>query len=246
MAKRKKRKLTQTRVEYNKQRKRIQNFISRAKKQGYIFDENIIPAIPKRVTKASVSRLARLTPKELYKKAVYVSRETGEIETPEEHKKRIRKEVAQKDKATKAQKKRKEKEKKQDYPKPEKPKRERKKKTNTDRGFYTRAAITTFLYTLETCRNGKAYPMLLRWFNKLRSDNGDDAVAQMLTKGVENGYELSWSVVYDVEKATDFTHGIIQFLSEQGDFYQDEMEEFWNELSAMENAMYEDSNFERY
>ena len=246
MAKRKKRKLTQTRVEYNKQRKRIQNFISRAKKQGYIFDENVLPQIPKKITKASVSRLAKLTPKELYKKAVYVSRETGEMETPEEHKKRVRKEASQKAKDTKARKKYKEKEKKQDYPKPEKPKRDRKKKINTDRGFYTRATITTFLYTLETCRNGKAYPLLLRWFNKLRSDNGDDAVAQMLTKGAENGYEISWSVVYDIEKATDFTQGIIQFLSEQGDFYRDEMDEFWNELSAMENAMYEDSNFERY
>lgn len=245
MAKGKKRKLTQTRVEYNKQRKRIQNFISRAKKQGYIFDENIIPAIPKRVTKASVSRLANLTSKELYKKAVYVSRETGEIEAPEEHKKRILKEAVQKAKATKARKKA-QKEKKQDYPQPEKSKRERKKKTNTDKGFYTRAVIETFLYTLETCRNGKAYSLLLRWFNKLRADNGDEDVAEMLTKGAENGYEVSWSVVYDVEKATDFTQGIIQFLSEHGDFYQDEMDDFWNELSAMENAMYEDSNFERY
>lgn len=245
MAKRKKRKLTQTRVEYNKQRKRIQNFISRSKKQGYIFDENVIPDIPKRVTKASVARLAKLTPKELYKKAVYVSSETGEIETSEEHKKRIRKEAAEKAKETKARKK-KQAQKKQDYPKPEKPKRERKNKTNTDRGFYTRATITTFLYTLETCRNGKAYPLLLRWFNKLISDNGDEAVSEMLTRGAENGYEVSWSVVYDVEKATDFTQGIIQFLSEQGDFYRDEMDEFWNDLSTMENAMYEDSNFERY
>ena len=226
MAKRKKRKLSQTQLEYKKQRSRIISFLSKARGRGYIFDEDVLPPIPKRIRKESVSRLAKLT--------------------PEEHKKRIRKEAAQKAKATKARKKRKEKEKKQDYPKPEKPKRERKKKTNTDRGFYTRVTITTFLYTLETCRNGKAYPMLLRWFNKLRSDNGDDVVAQMITKGAENGYEISWSVVYDIEKATDFTQGIIQFLSEQGDFYRDEMDEFWNELSAMENAMYEDSNFERY
>lgn len=245
MAKKKARKLSQTRKEYNKQRKRIQSFLSRARKQGYIFDENVLPQIPKKITKASVSRLAKLTSKELYKKAVYVSRETGEIETPEEHKKRIRKEAKVKEKETKARKKKQE-QKKQEYPKPGPPKQKRKNKTNTDRGFYTRATITTFLYTLETCRNGKAYSLLLRWFNKLRSDNGDDAVAQMLTKGAENGYEVSWSVVYDVEKATDFTQGIIQFLSEQGDFYRDEMDEFWNELSAMENAMYEDSNFERY
>ena len=244
MAKKKARKLSQTRKEYNKQRKRIQSFLSRARKQGYIFDENVLPQIPKKVTKASVSRLAKLTPKELYKKAVYVSRETGEIETPEEHKKRIRKEGKVKEKATKARKR--QAQKKQDYPKPKSPKQKRKKKVNTDEGFYTRAVIETFLNTLETCRNGKAYPLLLRWFNKLRSDNGDAAIADMLTKASEQGYEISWSVVYDVEKANDFVQGVIQFLSTQGDFYRDEMDDFWNELSRMENAMYEDSSFDRY
>ena len=244
MAKKKKR-LSQTRKEYNKQRKRIQSFLSRTRKQGYIFEENILPQIPKRVTKASVSRLAKLTPKELYKKAVYVSSETGEIETPEEHKKRIRKEAKVKEKETKARKK-KQAQKKQEYPKPKAPKQKRKNKINKDTDFYTRAVIETFLYTLESCRNGKAYPLLLRWFNKLRSDNGDTAVSEMLTKASEQGYEISWSIVYNVEKANDFVQGVIQFLSTQGDFYRDEMDEFWNELSDMENAMYEDSNFERY
>lgn len=245
MAKKKARKLSQIRKEYNKQRKRIQSFLSRTMKQGYVFDENILPQIPKRVTKASVSRLEKLTPKELYKKAVYVSRETGEIETPEEHKKRIRKEAKVKEKETKARKK-KQAQNKQGYPKPKAPNQKRKNKTNKDPGFYTRAVIETFLYTLETCRNGKAYPLLLRWFNKLRSDNGDVAVAEMLTKASEQGYEISWSVIYNVEKANDFVQGVIQFLSTQGDFYRDEMDEFWNELSNMENAMYEDSNFDRY
>ena len=245
MAKKKSRKLSQIRKEYNKQRKRIQSLLSKARKQGYIFDDNVLPQIPKKITKASVSRLEKLTPKELYKKAVYVSRETGEIEFPEEHKKRIRREAKIKEKETKARKK-KQSQKKKDYPKPETPKQKRKKKVTEDKSFYTRVSISTFLYTLEVCRNGKAYPMLLRWFNKLRSDNGDDAIAQMLTIGAESGYELTWDIVYDVDKATDFTQGIIQFLSEQGDFYRDEMEKFWNYLSSLENAMYEYSNFERY
>ena len=244
MAKKKASKLSQTRKEYNKQRKRVQSFLSRARKQGYIFDENILPRIPKKITKASVSRLEKLTPKELYKKAVYISRETGEIETPEGHKKRIRKEAKVKEKEIKARKK--QAQKKQEYPKPKAPKQKRKNKTNKDTGFYTRAVIETFLYTLESCRNGKAYPLLLRWINKLRLDNGDDAVAEMLAKASEHGYEISWSIVYNVEKANDFVEGVIQFLSTQGDFYRDEMDEFWNELSNMENAMYEDSNFDRY
>ena len=88
--------------------------------------------------------------------------------------------------------------------------------------------------------------MLLQWFNKLRDENGDDAVADMLSKGAENGYELTWEVVYDVEKATDFTRGIIQYLSTQGDFYRDQINEYWDFISRLENAMYEESNFDTY
>ena len=243
MAKRKRRKITETRKEYNKQRKRIQNFLSRARKQGYIFEENVLPEIPKRVTKASVRRLAKLTSQELYKKAVYVSRETGEIETPEERKKLARKQAIEKAKATKARKKKQQK--KTSYPKPEAPQK-RKNKTNTDTSFFTRAVIQTFLYTLETCRGGKAYLLLSQWFSKLRSDNGDDVVADMLQKASENGYELTWETVYNVEKANDFVQGVIQFLSTQGDFYKDEMEDYWNYISSVENAMFEESNFDEY
>lgn len=243
MAKRKRRKITETRKEYNKQRKRIQNFLSRARKKGFIFEENVLPEIPKRVTKASVRRLAKLTSQELYKKAVYVSRETGEIETPEEHKKLVRKQAIDKAKATKARKKKQQK--KSSYPKPETTQK-RKNKTNTDTAFFTRAVIQTFLYTLETCRGGKAYLLLSQWFSKLRSDNGDEAVADMLQKASENGYELTWETVYNVEKANDFVQGVIQFLSTQGDFYKDEMEDYWNYISSVENAMFEESNFDEY
>ena len=243
MAKRKRRKITETRKEYNKQRKRIQNFLSRARKKGFIFEENVLPQIPKRVTKASVSRLAKLTSQELYKKAVYVSRETGEIETPEERKKLVRKQAIEKAKATKARKKKQQK--KSSYPKPETTQK-RKNKTNTDTSFFTRSVIQTFLYTLETCRGGKAYLLLSQWFSKLRSDNGDEAVADMLQKASENGYELTWETVYNVEKANDFVQGVIQFLSTQGDFYKDEMEDYWNYISSVENAMFEESNFDEY
>lgn len=243
MVKRKRLKITETRKEYNKQRKRIQNFLSRARKKGFIFEENVLPEIPKRVTKASVRRLAKLTSQELYKKAVYVSRETGEIETPEEHKKLVRKQAIEKAKATKARKKKQQK--KSSYPKPETTQK-RKNKTNTDTLFFTRAVIQTFLYTLETCRGGKAYLLLSQWFSKLRSDNGDEAVADMLQKASENGYELTWETVYNVEKANDFVQGVIQFLSTQGDFYKDELEDYWNYISSVENAMFEESNFDEY
>lgn len=66
--------------EYRKERNRIQRFIKRAEKRGYVFDENILPKIPKRITKASVSRLKKITPKTLYRKSIYGGEATqGEV-----------------------------------------------------------------------------------------------------------------------------------------------------------------------
>lgn len=67
----KKRTLSPTERAYSAQVKRIKNFIRRAEKRGYIFNENTLPTKPKRITQASVRRLQRLTPQQLYKKAQY-------------------------------------------------------------------------------------------------------------------------------------------------------------------------------
>lgn len=77
MAKRKKvSKITQ---QYNRELKRIKQFINRAEKRGYIFPENIVPDRPKRITSKSVSRLRNINPDYLYRKASYVDTETGEL-----------------------------------------------------------------------------------------------------------------------------------------------------------------------
>ena len=56
---------------YAKERNRIKSFLRRASKRGYQFPEDIIPAIPKRKTEASIRRLKRLTKDALYNKAIY-------------------------------------------------------------------------------------------------------------------------------------------------------------------------------
>jgi hypothetical protein len=63
----KKRKQTESEKLYSKQLKRIKQFIRRAEKRGFIFEEDIIPQKPKKVTKASVRKLEKLTPEKLYK-----------------------------------------------------------------------------------------------------------------------------------------------------------------------------------
>lgn len=67
----KRRKQTPSESAYLKQLKRIKQFISRAEKRGYQFSSDVIPQRPKRITQASVRKLAKLTPDKLYKKAVY-------------------------------------------------------------------------------------------------------------------------------------------------------------------------------
>lgn len=69
--------------EYMKERKRIQKAISRQKKSGYIIPENLLPDIPKRITKASINRLKKITSKMIRSKSDLIDFTTGEIITKE-------------------------------------------------------------------------------------------------------------------------------------------------------------------
>lgn len=66
-------------TDYMKERRRIQSFIYRRKKQGYIIPEGLLPKIPKKITLGSLNRLIKLTSDVLYKKIEYIDLETGEI-----------------------------------------------------------------------------------------------------------------------------------------------------------------------
>lgn len=58
-------------VAYNKEIKRLKNFIRRAQKRGYSFSNYSIPEKPKRITKKSIEKLKLITPKQLYEKSTY-------------------------------------------------------------------------------------------------------------------------------------------------------------------------------
>lgn len=88
-----------------KERRRIQSFIRRANKRGYIIPSDILPNIPKTITRASINRLKKITPKKIYEKSEYVSRETGELISGEKGRAEERKKVAEKAKQTRQKKK---------------------------------------------------------------------------------------------------------------------------------------------
>ena len=92
----KKHKQTEAEKLYSKQLKRIKQFIRRAEKRGFIFEEDVIPQRPKKVTNASVRKLEKLTPEKLYKKSLYVEEPTGEIVEAQKRRKEERKQSARK------------------------------------------------------------------------------------------------------------------------------------------------------
>ena len=99
----KKRKQTEAEKLYAKQLKRIKQFIRRAEKRGFVFKEDIISQKPKKVTKASVRKLEKLTPEKLYKKSLYVEESTGEIKEAQKRLKEERKQRARKAAKTRKQ-----------------------------------------------------------------------------------------------------------------------------------------------
>lgn len=73
----KKKKPTLNQQLYQKELRRLKQFIRRTEKRGFHYAENIIPEKPKRITKKSIERLQKLTSQELYKKATYKDPMTG-------------------------------------------------------------------------------------------------------------------------------------------------------------------------
>lgn len=63
--------------EYQRQYKRIKNYIKAMEEAGYVLDSNALPKIPKKITQSSVRRLKAITAKQLYAKSTY-TRVTGE------------------------------------------------------------------------------------------------------------------------------------------------------------------------
>lgn len=103
MAKRKKK--TENQKAYQKERRRLLQSVRRAEKQGYIFPEDIVPELPKRVTKKRLEQIQKTKPKHLYKKAEFVYQETGEIVLAEQRKQEVKQEAIRKAKETRKRKK---------------------------------------------------------------------------------------------------------------------------------------------
>lgn len=94
--------LTPNQQAWEKELKRLQQFIRRAKKRGYTFPEDVIPETPKRITKNQLSKIKGINPQTLYSQAEFYNPETGETISGIEGRKFERKRSAKKAQLTKA------------------------------------------------------------------------------------------------------------------------------------------------
>lgn len=196
-----------TKQAYSKQLKRIKQFIRRAEKRGYIFSENVIPPVPKRITPASVRRLQRISPEKLYKNAAYVSELTlGEIVPAYVGLKLEKQKAQQKRKETLLKKKLK------------------KKKRLKQLGFtnetssvllrsdYSQTVVYNFLYTLEKFVNSDGYPVLKDFIDKAIQFNGMDKTAEMIVKVVENEGMIDGQIMYYTTLTNNYISRMLKYL----------------------------------
>ena len=83
-------KKTENQKAFQKERRRLLQAVRRAEKQGYIFPEDAVPKIPKRVTKKALEKIQVTKPSDLYKIAQYVYEETGELVPAEQRKQEVK------------------------------------------------------------------------------------------------------------------------------------------------------------
>lgn len=214
----KRHKQTPTERAYSKQVRRIKQFISRAEKRGFHFNENVLPKRPNRITQASVRKLAKLTPDKLYEKAEYAGTLSyGEIVPSIEGLKLERSARAKKGAETKKYK--------LSHPTQE--------PTNTkgfippeniseDTSFFDAVVISGFKAHVRQF-NEHASNLLLSWLDKILATNDVHDVATMLNDGAEAGLLVTYQIVYSQDKLTQYMSEMLDYLPEAGELFKAEM-----------------------
>lgn len=226
MAKRKvKQKYTKNQQQFIREQKRIQNFIRRKEREGFSFEPNLVPTLPKRVTKKAIQEIKSITPNVLYSRAEYIF-DTGEFVSAREAL-RMRRSQAQRESRLKKQ---------WSY---ENAgflyATDNAEFMDTDlliiKRFQTR--IHTFFPLGERAKRGAT--VIEDWLLRLVRDNGEHAVAMMLLQADNNGVILTFDIVYNHEKIAKFLSDMMTYLYGQGDIYAEEILEIYEAYEYTED-----------
>lgn len=227
--------------QYNKQVKRINQFVKRAEKRGYTFADNIIPKKPKTLTKKSIERLEKLTANTLYKKAKY-STEEGKSVSGAQGRKYERKQATRKAQKT----------------------RQENKKRRTiqytenisvvDQGTEFKEDVVSLTSSAELtilqfksniyqligkAKGGKSDyngTKIINFVEQQIAKFGHYEVAEMLNEGARNDLIVTYEVLYNDDLSARFILDMMDYLPDVGDVYKEEVAEWiesfesWEEL----------------
>ena len=217
----KKNKLTKNQIAFKKQITRIKNFIRRATKRGYEFSDDIIPTMPKRVTKKSIEKIKNIKPKDLYSKASYLDKSTGEIVSGSTGRKIERNLSSQKAKETRKN-------------------NNNKRHSNNNKNYitYETVILGNFYKYIKSFTSYKIRDGLFGMIKTLEHEQGTTEVAKALQNMPLQFHEILARCGYDSDKA------LMEFETSFLEYFPNVSEQYKKDL--MEKLEYNEMGYEEY
>ena len=217
----KKNKLTKNQIAFKKQVTRIKNFIRRATKRGYEFSDNVIPTMPKRVTKKSIEKIKNIKPKDLYSKASYLDKSTGEIVSGSTGRKIERNLSTQKAKETRKN-------------------NNNKRHSNNNKNYitYETVIMKNFYEYIKSFTSNKIRDSLYGMIKTLEHEQGRTEVAKALQNMPLQFHEILARCGYDSDKA------LMEFETSFLEYFPNVSEQYKKDL--MEKLEYNEMGYEEY
>ena len=217
----KKNKLTKNQIAFKKQVTRIKNFIRRATKRGYEFSDNVIPSMPKRVTKKSIEKIKNIKPKDLYSKASYLDKSTGEIVSGSTGRKIERNLSTQKAKETRKN-------------------NNNKRHSNNNKNYikYETVIMKNFYEYIKSFTSNKIRDSLYGMIKSLEHEQGRTEVAKALQNMPLQFHEILARCGYDSDKA------LMEFETSFLEYFPNVSEQYKKDL--MEKLEYNEMGYEEY
>ena len=217
----KKNKLTKNQIAFKKQITRIKNFIRRATKRGYEFSDNVIPTMPKRVTKKSIEKIKNIKPRDLYSKASYLDKSTGEIVSGSTGRKIERNLSAQKAKENRKN-------------------NNNKRHSNNNKNYitYETVIMKNFYEYIKSFTSNKIRDSLYGMIKTLEVEQGRTEVAKALQNMPLQFHEILSRCGYDSDKA------LMEFETSFLEYFPNVSEQYKKDL--MEKLEYNEMGYEEY
>ena len=207
----KRKKPSKLQSEYRKQRRRIQNLIASYRRKGYDVQFEL-PAIPKRITQASVRRLAKIKPETVQEKTYGIDYETGE-QISYYRAQSQRRLLKQKERQTK------------------KPVQTKQKTTKVETLKASTVIIRSFRYQVSQYPPS-AFLLVSRWLDAQIETFGAEAVSRMLQQGADAGLWLTPKEAYKEENIKMMLNGMMDFIGLDEQEKQEFMESIDEEFST--------------